>query len=80
MLTVGAQLSVPCLLLGWLDVASMGRDTYGFMVAGLERRERVVEIERERDEDLVCVLGRASPFSCCGSCLVTTNIIQVVEH
>lgn len=47
MLTVGAQLSVPCLLLGWLDVASMGRDTYGFMVAGLERRERVVEIERE---------------------------------
>lgn len=39
-------------------MASVGRDTYGFMVAGLERRER--GRNRERGEDLVCVPGRAS--------------------
>ena len=34
------------------------------------------EIVREREVKtyIDCVLGRASPFSCCGSCSVTTDL------
>ena len=39
------------------------------------------EIVREREVKtyIDCVLGRASPFSCCGSCSVTTDLYKCLS-